>query len=124
MPLLHIGVGQRITANNLVVRETSLPFNSSAIWLTDVIERRLHSMDNAESNEQPDWKRLFEAAMLELDLGSVPKKIEQAKAAIALRASELQMREVSEEQLALQDALNALNDLARMLQREEQERAS
>jgi hypothetical protein len=81
-------------------------------------------MDNAESNEQPDWKRLFEAAMLELDLGSVPKKIEQAKAAIALRASELQMREVSEEQLALQDALNALNDLARMLQREEQERAS
>jgi hypothetical protein len=79
-------------------------------------------MDNAEPNKQPDWKRLFEAAMLELDLASVPKKIEQAKAAIALRASEVQMHEVPEEQLALQDALNALNDLARMLEREEQER--
>jgi hypothetical protein len=77
-------------------------------------------MSNTEPNEQPEWKRLFEAAMLELDLASVPKKIEEAKVAISHRASELRTQEVSEEQLAMMDALNALNDLARMLEREQE----
>jgi hypothetical protein len=79
-------------------------------------------MSDTEPNKKPDWKSLFEAAMLELDLASVPKKIEDAKAAISRRASELQAQEVSEEQLAMQDALNVLNDLARMLERESQDR--
>jgi hypothetical protein len=81
-------------------------------------------MTDTEPNKQSDWKRLFEAAMLELDLASVPKKIEEAKVAISRRASELQAHEVSEEQFAMQDALNALNDLARMLEREQQDRAT
>jgi cell division protein ZapA (FtsZ GTPase activity inhibitor) len=78
-------------------------------------------MTNTEPNKQPDWKRLFNSAMLELDLASVPKKIEEAKAAISRRASKLQTQEVSEEQLAMMDALNALNDLARMVEREQQD---
>jgi hypothetical protein len=81
-------------------------------------------MSNAEPNKQADWKRLFEAAMLDLDLATVPRKIEEARAAISQRASELQRQEICEEQLALMDALNALNDLARMLERERQERGT
>jgi hypothetical protein len=79
-------------------------------------------MTNSEPEKQVDWKRLFEAAMLELDLASVPKKIEEARAAISRRASELQAHEVSEEQLALMDASIALNGLARMLEREQKDR--
>jgi hypothetical protein len=74
-----------------------------------------------EPNNPPDWKSLFEAAMLELDLASVPKRIEEARAAISRRASALHTQEVSEEQLAMMDALNALNDLARMVEREQQD---
>jgi hypothetical protein len=122
MPPLHIGVGQKIAATALVVRQTSSPFSTSAISLTDVIERTPHSMSDTEPNKQPDWKSLFEAAMLELDLASVPKKIEEAKAAISRRLSALQTQEVPDEQLAMMDALNALNDLARMLERESQDR--
>jgi hypothetical protein len=81
-------------------------------------------MSNTEVNKQPDWKRLFEAAMLELDLARVPKKIEDARAAISQRAPELQTQEICEEQLPLMDALNALNDLARMLERGRQERGT
>jgi hypothetical protein len=81
-------------------------------------------MTNTEPNKQLDWKRLFEAAMLDLDPATVPKKIEEAKAAISRSASELQTHEASEEQLAMQDALNALNDLARMLEHERRERGT
>jgi hypothetical protein len=123
MAPLHIEVGQRIAATALVVRETSSPFSYSAIRLTDVIERTPFN-ERQELNKQPDWKSLFEAAMLELDLASVPRKIEEAKAAISRRASQLQTQELSEEQMALMDALNALNDLARMLEREKQERGT
>jgi hypothetical protein len=79
-------------------------------------------MSNTEPKKQFEWKPLFEAAMLELDLASVPQKIEAAKNAISRRASELERQEVTEEQLAIVDALNALNDLARMLERQQQER--
>jgi len=78
-------------------------------------------MTDTEPNKSPAWKRLFEAAMLELDLARLPKKIEEARAAISQRASELQPQEICSEQLAMIDALNALNDLARMLEREQQD---
>jgi hypothetical protein len=81
-------------------------------------------MTATEPNNPPDWKRLFEAAMLELDLARLPKKIEEAKAVICQHLSALQTQGVSEEQLAMMDALNALNDLARMVERKQQDRAA
>jgi hypothetical protein len=81
-------------------------------------------MGKTEPGKQLEWKRLFKAAMLELDLAILPGKIEEAKAAICRRESELQTQELSEEKMALMDALNALNDLARMLEREQQDGAN
>jgi hypothetical protein len=81
-------------------------------------------MTDTEPNSPPNWKSLFEAALLELDLTLVLKRIEEARAAISRRLSELQAQDISEEQLAMLDALNALDDLARMVEREQQDRAA
>jgi predicted transposase YdaD len=58
-----------------------------------------------------EWKRLYQAALLEVDLTSLPQRIEEAKAAIARRVADLEGQDALEERLAM---LETLNDLAKM----------
>jgi hypothetical protein len=60
------------------------------------------------------WKALYQAAVLELDTGALPRKVEAAKAAIHSRIVELNASRASTEADQLQDALNILDDLLRM----------
>jgi len=38
----------------------------------------------------PEWKKLYEAALLEADLTHLPQRIKEAKAAIARRVADLE----------------------------------
>jgi hypothetical protein len=67
-----------------------------------------------QPSESPNWKTLFEAAVLELDPISVPERIKKARAAINARLKELQAADSCEEAFKLLEALNALDDLTRM----------
>jgi hypothetical protein len=60
------------------------------------------------------WKALYEAAVLELDSGALPRRIDAAKTAIHSRIVELNASQASTEADQLQDALNILDDLLRM----------
>jgi hypothetical protein len=63
--------------------------------------------------EEPKWKILYQAAMLELDSEPLPGRIEAAKAAIHARMAELEVSKHSTE-ASLQDALNMLDVLLRI----------
>ncbi|HXZ79608.1 MAG TPA: hypothetical protein VEG30_06740 [Terriglobales bacterium] len=61
---------------------------------------------------KPEWRRLFEAAVLEIDQTQLAQKIEAARAAIDARVRELTQNGLGgTEEYALRDALLALNDL-------------
>jgi hypothetical protein len=60
------------------------------------------------------WKNLYQAAMLELDTGVLPARIEAAKAAIHNRMAEMEGSQAATEASQLQDALNMLDVLLRM----------
>jgi hypothetical protein len=60
------------------------------------------------------WKALYQAAMLELDTGVLPARIEAAKAAIHSRMAELERAQAGPEASQLQDALHMLDVLLRM----------
>jgi hypothetical protein len=61
-----------------------------------------------------EWKVLLKAAIIELDPFALRKRIEEARAAINNRLKALQTAPPCEETFKLLDALNALDDLARM----------
>ena len=57
------------------------------------------------------WKALYQTAMLELDTGVLPARIEAAKAAMHSRMAEVDGSQVRSEAAQLQDALHMLNVL-------------
>jgi hypothetical protein len=59
------------------------------------------------------WKALYQAAMLELDNGALPARIEAAKTAIHSRMAELEQAQPGTEAPQLQDALHMLDVLLR-----------
>ena len=64
--------------------------------------------------ELSEWERLYQLALLELDLGRLPQRIFDAKIAIVRNLAKLQTRDAVEERTAMVDALNALKDLSRI----------
>ena len=60
------------------------------------------------------WKALYQAAMLELDPGVLPARIEVARAAIHSRMAEADGSQAGTEASQLEDALHMLDVLLRM----------
>ena len=65
------------------------------------------------------WKALYQAAVLELDTGALPRRIEAAKAAIHARMAELEGLQAGTEASQLQDAVNMLDFVLRMYRTKE-----
>ena len=60
------------------------------------------------------WNALYQAAMLELDPGALPARIEVARAAIHRRMAEADGSQAGTEASQLEDALHMLDVLLRM----------
>jgi hypothetical protein len=71
-------------------------------------------MSGAWGANEPKWKILYQAAVLELDTGALPHRIEAAQSAIHSRMAELEGSQASTEASQLQDALNMLDVLRRI----------
>jgi hypothetical protein len=70
------------------------------------------------------WRRLYEAAVLEVDLEVLPRRIRVAKKAIHLQILKLHKTDEAGEVWALMDALNVLDDLLRINEAHLSRRAS
>jgi hypothetical protein len=66
------------------------------------------------SPKQPDWQRLYEAAVLELDRTALPSRIQAARAAIHFRIVELRTSRPTEDDSRLENSLKILDGLMRM----------
>ena len=64
------------------------------------------------------WRRLYECAILELDGGLLPDRIDAARRAILDRAEEVLTAPTGEEQRALRNALHTLRILEEVAERE------
>jgi hypothetical protein len=62
------------------------------------------------------WRRLYEAAVLEVDQMVLPKRVKIAKKAIHSQIVKLHKEDEPAEVWALMDALNVLDDLLKMHQ--------
>jgi hypothetical protein len=62
------------------------------------------------------WRRLYEAAVLEVDQTVLPKRVKIAKKAIHSQIVKLHKEDEAAEVWALMDALNVLDDLLKMHQ--------
>jgi hypothetical protein len=62
------------------------------------------------------WRRLYEAAVLEVDQTVLPKRVKIAKKAIHSQIVKLHKEDEAAEVWALMDALNVLDDLLKMYQ--------
>jgi len=71
----------------------------------------------------PEWKRLYQAAMLELDPAKLPQRISEAHKAIVDRTESRFLKPSDSEQLALRRALEVLSTLRKMAEREVNGRA-
>jgi len=73
---------------------------------------------NAGSSSSDNWKRLFQAAMLELDKTKLPERIRDAQQAIVKHMEEFFKKETTtpDEHQKLYDALTSLRDLQRLCQ--------
>ena len=71
-------------------------------------------MSDAYLNQQPVWKVLYEAAILEFDPKLVTHRIEEAKAAILAQLRVNQQQGGSREDEHLMEALCGLNELNRV----------
>jgi hypothetical protein len=71
-------------------------------------------MSSSRGSNDPEWKSLYQAAVLELDTRALPRRIEAARAAIQARIVELDKSQASDEASQLQDALKILDTLLRM----------
>jgi hypothetical protein len=72
-----------------------------------------HEMSNSRAR-LPEWQKLYEAAVLEMDLAVLPSRVQAAKAAIRSRIVELRTSQSVEEDSRLNDALRILDGLMRM----------
>jgi hypothetical protein len=72
-----------------------------------------HEMSNSRAR-LPEWQKLYEAAVLEMDLGVLPSRVQAAKAAIRSRIVELRTSQPVEEDSRLNDALRILDGLMKM----------
>lgn len=69
------------------------------------------------NNGQQDWVELYRSALMEIDRGLLPQKIEAANQAIQLRINELLSQKGSNrEHLELEDALRNLRSLKRQVE--------
>ena len=66
----------------------------------------------------PQWKRLYQAAMSELDPAKLPQRISEAHKAIVDRTESRFLKPSDTEQLALRSALEVLSTLRKMAERE------
>lgn len=66
------------------------------------------------SPKQPEWQKLYEAALLELDRTALPSRIQAARAAIHSRIVELRTSQPTEDDSRLENALKILDSLMRM----------
>ena len=89
--------------------------NRSSYWGC-VLTRNKVSLSILPERELSEWERLYQLALLELDLGLLPQRIFDAKIAIVRNLARLQTRDAVEERTAMVDALNALKDLTRINQ--------
>ena len=62
----------------------------------------------------PEWQKLYEAAVLEMDRALLPSRVQAAKGAILTRIVELRTSQPVEEDSRLNDALKILDGLMRM----------
>jgi hypothetical protein len=69
------------------------------------------------------WRRLYEAAVLEVDQDILPRRVRVAKKAIHLRMVKSHKMDEPGELWALMDALNVLDDLLRMQEQDVPKRA-
>ena len=60
------------------------------------------------------WRRLYEAALLEVDQEILPRRVRVAKRAIDLQIVKSHKMDEAGDMWALMDALNVLDDLLRM----------
>jgi hypothetical protein len=66
------------------------------------------------SAKQPEWKKLYEAAVLELDRAVLPSRLQAARNAIQCRIVELRTSQATEDDSRLDDALKMLDALAKI----------
>ena len=71
-------------------------------------------MSSSSGSNEPEWKILYQAAMLELDTEALSHRIKAAQSAIHSRMAELEGSQAGTEASQLQDALNMLAVLRRM----------
>jgi hypothetical protein len=74
---------------------------------------------NTGCSSSENWKRLFQAAMLELDKTKLPERIRDAQLAIVNHMEEFFRKETTtpDEHQMLYDALTSLRDLQRLCQK-------
>jgi hypothetical protein len=65
-------------------------------------------------SESLPWRRLYEAALLEIDPAMLLRRVQEAEKAIRTRIVELRSSDANGESDQLMDALTVLNDLLRM----------
>ena len=68
---------------------------------------------NTGNHASPNWRALYEAAVLELDPGKVPARIAEAQRGIMNQMEDVNRSDGSESE-ALLNALNVLQDLRKM----------
>lgn len=66
------------------------------------------------SSKRPDWQKLYEAAVLELDRTALPSRVQAAKVAIERRIVELRTSKPTDDDSRLENALKILDGLIRM----------
>jgi hypothetical protein len=69
---------------------------------------------HASQSRDIRWRRLYEAAVLEVDLKILPRRVRIAKKAIHSQIVKLHKVDEAGDIWALMDALNVLDDLLRM----------
>ena len=69
---------------------------------------------NTGKRASPNWRALYEAAVLELDPEKIPARIAEAQRAVMDRMEDLNRSSDGAESQALMNALNVLRDLRKM----------
>lgn len=69
---------------------------------------------NTGKRASPNWRVLYEAAVLELDPEKIPARIAEAQRAVMDRIEDLNRTSDGAESEALMNALNVLRDLRKM----------
>ena len=76
-------------------------------------------MNSSVGTNERKWQILYRDAVLELDIGALPRKVEAAKAAIHSRMAELEGLQAGTEASQLQDAVHLLDFVLRMYRTKE-----